>query len=41
LVQHLDPDREANRGIDVPLWDMETGAIRDERHADQQQEAQR
>ena len=41
LVQGLDRDLEADRSIDVPLGDVEAGAVRDQRHADQQKEAQR
>ena len=41
LVQGLDCDREANRGIDISLGNLETGAVGDQRHADQQQETQR
>src|SRR5688500_8540381 len=40
-VDHLDEHREAHREVDVPLRDVESEAIGDERHANQQQEAQR
>jgi hypothetical protein len=40
LVQNLDADREADRGVNVAPRDMKAGAVGDQRHADQQQEAE-
>jgi hypothetical protein len=40
LVQGLDRDRESDRSIYIPLGDVEAGAVRDQRHADQQQKTQ-
>ena len=37
LVQGLDRDREANRSIDISFGNLETGAVRDQGHADQQE----
>ena len=34
LVQGLDRDRESNRSIDIPLGDVEAGAVSDQCHAD-------
>ncbi len=36
LVQRLDRDREADRGIYIPLRHIKTGSVGDQRHADQQ-----
>src|SRR5712691_7056103 len=41
LVQGFDSDREADSGVDIPLRHVQARAVGDQRHADQQQEAQR
>ncbi len=40
LVQGLDNDREANRGVEIPFWNMEAKPVCHQAEADHQQEAQ-
>src|SRR6516162_999789 len=40
LVQGLDRGREADGGVDIPLGNVEAAGVRDQRHADQQEETQ-